>query len=94
MACVISTITPGLLTRITACLISTVGEALIQYPNLHQRIQKLGAYFAAAVETRDLFGRPEYCKLVSNIRYTEVSALISSLYITNASQRGLQSTNY
>ena len=67
---------------------------MIQYPNLHRRIQKLGDHVAAVMEIKYLLERPEYYKLVSNIRVIEVSILISSLYISTAPQRGLQFANY
>ncbi len=47
-------------------------------------VSDFAAYFAAAMEIRYLLKRFEYCKLVSNIRFTEVSALLSFLYITTA----------
>lgn len=94
---VIGTVTLRLLTRTTALLIQSyigAGKALIQYPNLHRQIQKLGDYVAAVMKIKYLLERPEYYKLVSNIRVIEVSVLISSLYITIAPQRGLKSANY
>ena len=54
----------------------------------------MGSYCGAVLEIQELLKIPEYKKLLPVLTFIEVSTPLYSLYITTASQFGLQSANH